>query len=57
MLHDPAELLFIPLDLQSIHIMGHVDAAFANNAEMSSQLGFIVLLEDKYDNASIINFG
>ncbi len=57
MLHDPAELLFVPLDSQSIHIVGYADAAFANNSDMSSQLGFIVLLKDKYDNASIIHYG
>lgn len=50
--------LFLPeLDLASLYIVGYADAAFANNVDLSSQLGFIVLLKDKRNNAGIIHFG
>ncbi len=29
-LHDPAEILYLPLDLPSVYIAGYADAAFAN---------------------------
>ncbi len=56
MLDYPAEHLFVPLDLQSIHIVGYADAAFANNGDISSQLRFIELLKYKYENAYIIHY-
>ncbi len=38
-------------------MVGYADAAFANNADLSSQLGFIVLLKDKNDSQAIIHYG
>ena len=35
------------LDSSSLHIIGYSDAAFANNHDLSSQLGRIILLTDK----------
>ena len=41
------------LEIKSIYIAGYADAGFANNKDLSSQLGFIVMLNDRYDNAAI----
>ncbi len=37
--NDPAEILYLPLDLDSVYIVGYADASFAKNADLSSQLG------------------
>ncbi len=52
-----AHIVYLPLDLRSTYIVGYADAAFANNADNSSQLGSIVLLKDKNDHAAIIHYG
>ena len=52
----PTTLKFRRLDLRSLRLIGYSDAAFANNADLSSQLGRIVFLSDKHDNASPIVF-
>lgn len=44
------------LDLNTVHVKVFSDAAFANNTDLSSQLGFICLLCDQNDNCNIINF-
>lgn len=56
-LNNPAHLLYLPLDLPSTYIAGYSDASFPNNPDISSQIGFIVLLKDKYDHASIVHYG
>ncbi len=56
-MHDPAEILYLPLGLPSVYIAGYADAPFANNADLSSQLGYIVILKDKHDTAAIIHYG
>ncbi len=33
--------------LPSLHIVGYADASFANNEDLTSQLGFVVLLKEK----------
>ncbi len=33
-LRDPAEMLFLPLDLSSLYVVGYAEAAFANNADL-----------------------
>ena len=45
------------LEVESIYIAGYAVAGFANNRDLTSQLGFIVLLKDKHDNAAIFNYG
>ncbi len=46
-LNDLAHIVYLPLDLPSTYIVGYADAAFANNADNASQLGYIALLKDK----------
>ncbi len=41
-LHDAAKILYSPIDLTSDYIAGYADASFANNVDLSSQLGYIV---------------
>ena len=50
-------IIFKPLDLSSLYIAGYADASFANNHDLSSQLGSVIILKDKYDNATIIQYG
>lgn len=45
------------LDLETLRIMLFTDASFANNRNLKSQLGFIILLTDKHSNANVIHFG
>ena len=49
-------LKMIKLDSDSLHIKVFSDSSFANNIDLSSQLGFIILLCDKYDNCNILYF-
>ncbi|MEM6805930.1 MAG: hypothetical protein AAF696_31325 [Bacteroidota bacterium] len=44
------------LDLDSLYIKVYSDASFANNPNLSSQLGYIVLLCDKNDNCKILHY-
>ena len=53
---NPAHLKFPKLDYSSLHIIGYSDAAFANNHDLSSQLGRIILLTDKNKAAIPISF-
>ena len=54
---EPAGIALPCLDTDSLYITGYADGAFANNADLSSQLGFIILLKDKSDKAAIIHYG
>ena len=45
------------LDIDSIYFAGYADAGFANNEDLTFQLGFIVMLKDKHNNAAIIHHG
>ncbi len=56
-LKEPRKITLPKLDLASMQIVGYSDASFANNEDLTSQLGFIVILKDKFDKASIIHYG
>ena len=47
---------FPQLDQSSVKLIGYSDAAFANNFDLSSQLGYIILLTDKNNAAIPISF-
>ena len=47
---------FPQLDPSSVKLIGYSDAAFANNFDLSSQLGYIILLTDKNNAAIPISF-
>lgn len=44
------------LDVDSLRLKVYADSSFANNDDLSSQLGFIVLLVDKHDRCNILQF-
>ncbi|MEM1283154.1 MAG: reverse transcriptase domain-containing protein [Chlamydiota bacterium] len=44
------------LDRDSLYIKVYSDASFANNPNLSSQLGYIVLLCDKFERCNILHF-
>jgi hypothetical protein len=39
-------LRFVQLDIQSLKLMVFTDASFANNQDLSSQIGFVIVLSD-----------
>eukprot|EP00171_Calliarthron_tuberculosum_P022791 IDg22791t1 len=49
-------LTMVPPNLDSIHIRVYSDSSFANNDDMSSQLGYFVLLCDKREDCNIVHF-
>ena len=51
-----AHLLFPNLDMIIIRIVSYSDAGFANNSDLPSQLGRIILLVDKSNSAVPISF-
>ncbi len=49
-------ILYLQLDLRSTYTAGYADAAFANNPDNTSQLGYIVLLKDKTDHLAMLYY-
>ena len=44
------------LDPESLHVRAYTDASFSTNPDHSSQLGYILLLADKLDNACVLHY-
>lgn len=49
-------LYFVPLDDASLRLMVFADASFATNADLSSQLGFVICLADKFNKANVLHY-
>lgn len=49
-------LTFEPLDKQSIEMRVYADASFATNDDLSSQIGYLVMICDKSNKCHIIDF-
>ena len=51
-------LRFVSLDMtkDSLKIVVFTDSSFANNADYSSQIGFVVVLADKHNRANILHW-
>jgi len=49
-------LTFVPLDIESLSLVIFTDASFANNKDLSSQIGFVIVLADGNNNANIIHW-
>jgi hypothetical protein len=49
-------LRFIQLDLQSLKLIVFTDVSFANNQDLSSQIGFVITLSDKDNKANILHW-
>ena len=52
----PLCISFPPIDLQTSRIIRFSDAAFANNHDLTSQLGRLVMLADKINRINMISF-
>lgn len=50
------KLRYQDLDQESLYIRTYADASFGTNSDGSSQLGYCVLLMDKFDKFSLVNF-
>lgn len=49
-------LNYVPLDLDSLKIVVFADASFANNKDYSSQIGYVIVMMDKHNNANTIHW-
>lgn len=49
-------LRFVKLDIKSLKLVVFTDASFANNPDLSSQIGFVIALVDDANNANIIHW-
>jgi hypothetical protein len=49
-------LNYLALDLDSLYIRGYADASVGMNVDGSSQIGYCILLMDKFDRFAIIKF-
>ncbi|EED13533.1 conserved hypothetical protein [Talaromyces stipitatus ATCC 10500] len=49
-------LKFVKLNINTIKLYAFVDAAFANNKDLSSQIGFVIVLADASNNANIVHW-
>ena len=48
-------LIFIPLDLKSLSLLVFTDASFANNRDLSSQIGFVLVFIDYNQDVNILH--
>jgi hypothetical protein len=49
-------LKFVKLDVNSLQLLAFTDASFANNKDLSSQIGFILVLTDASNKANIVHW-
>ena len=49
-------LIFVKLDVTSLRIVAFTDSSFANNKDLSSQIGYVIALADAQNNANIIHW-
>jgi hypothetical protein len=52
----PRGLKFVPLDTDSLKLIIFTDASFANNKDLSSQIGYVIVLADGADKANIVHW-
>jgi hypothetical protein len=43
------------LDISSLSLLVFIDASFANNKDLSSQIGFVIILTDRNQSANILH--
>jgi hypothetical protein len=44
----------VPLDISSLSLLVFTDASFANNKDLSLQIGFVIILIDRNQSANIL---
>ena len=54
--HPDRGLRFVPLDLATLQVAVFTDSSFANNSDLSSQIGFVILIVDNNKKANIIHW-
>ena len=47
---------FVPLDSKSLKLVIFTDSSFANNKDLSSQIGYVIVLADDHFSANIIHW-
>ena len=54
--HFDRGLRFVRLDISTLTLMVFTDASFANNQDLSSQIGYVIVLADATNKANIIHW-
>jgi hypothetical protein len=54
--HKEFQLSYPPLDKNSLRVDVHSDASFAGNSDMSTQIGYIIVLADKHNTCHVLKF-
>ena len=49
-------LKFVKLDLKTLQLLVFTDASFANNKDLSSQIGYVIALADTTNSANIVHW-
>jgi hypothetical protein len=49
-------LKFVKLDVNTLQLLAFTDASFANNKDLSSQIGYVLMLLDRSNKANIIHW-
>jgi hypothetical protein len=47
----------VPLDINSLSLLVFTDASFANNKDLSSQIGFVIILTDRNQSVNVLHYG
>jgi hypothetical protein len=56
-LQNPARgLKFVKLDINTLQLVVFTDASFANNKDLSSQIGYVIVLTDATSQANIVHW-
>jgi hypothetical protein len=46
----------VPLDINSLSLLVFTDASFANNKDLSSQIGFVIILTDRNQSVNVLHW-
>jgi hypothetical protein len=46
----------VPLDISSLSLLVFIDASFANNKNLSSQIGFVIILTDRNQSVNVLHW-
>jgi len=49
-------LTFVKLDVKTLKLVVFTDSSFANNKDYSSQIGYVIVLADGYNNCNLIHW-
>jgi hypothetical protein len=49
-------LKFVKLDINTLQLLTFIDTSFANNKDLSSQIGYMLILSDGSNKANIIHW-